>query len=181
MATNKNITMRQFNGTDYDTLYPKTKVEQVEGAYTQQQILSDSTKGLYGLGADAVPNDVLALLKTLVDNAQISADGKAIAVYGTYKGTGTHGSNNPNSLTFDGKPLLVAILPNNTGGAMYGCGFLAVKDAPFLYTLMHDSNSYCATSWTGNTLSWYNNRSTNYQFNANGYTYYYVALLAASK
>lgn len=30
MATNKNITMKQFNGTDYDTLYPKTNVEQVE-------------------------------------------------------------------------------------------------------------------------------------------------------
>ncbi len=30
MATTKNITMKQFNGTDYDTLYPKTDVEQVE-------------------------------------------------------------------------------------------------------------------------------------------------------
>ena len=58
MATEKNITMKQFNGTDYDTLYPKTKVEQVEGAYTQQQILSDSTKALYSLGSDAVPDDV---------------------------------------------------------------------------------------------------------------------------
>ena len=62
MATNKNITMKQFNGTDYDTLYPKTKVEQVEGAYAQQQILSNTTAALYGLGADAVPDDVLALL-----------------------------------------------------------------------------------------------------------------------
>ena len=54
--------MKQFNGTDYDTLYPKTKVEQVEGAYTQQQILSDSTKGLYGLGNDAVPDDAFQML-----------------------------------------------------------------------------------------------------------------------
>ena len=62
MSTNKNITMKQFNGTDYDTLYPKTKVEQVEGAYTQQQILADSTKGLFGLGSDAVPNDAFISL-----------------------------------------------------------------------------------------------------------------------
>ena len=62
MATEKNITMKQFNGTDYDTLYPKTKVEQVEDAYSQQQILADSTKGLYGLGADAVPDDVFKTL-----------------------------------------------------------------------------------------------------------------------
>lgn len=31
MATNKNITMRQFNGVDYDTLYPKTSINQIEG------------------------------------------------------------------------------------------------------------------------------------------------------
>ena len=62
MSTNKNITMKQFNGTDYDTLYPKTKVEQVEGAYSQQQILSDATKTLYGLGSDAVPDDAFAAL-----------------------------------------------------------------------------------------------------------------------
>lgn len=32
MAENKNITMKQYNGTDYDVLYPKTKVSQVDGA-----------------------------------------------------------------------------------------------------------------------------------------------------
>lgn len=30
MATTKKITMREFNGTDYDILYPKTDVNQVE-------------------------------------------------------------------------------------------------------------------------------------------------------
>ena len=62
MATEKNITMKQFNGTDYDTLYPKTKVEQVDGAYSQQQILANSTKVLYGLGNDAVPDDIFQML-----------------------------------------------------------------------------------------------------------------------
>ena len=31
MATEKNITMKEFNGTDYDILYPKTKVIQIDG------------------------------------------------------------------------------------------------------------------------------------------------------
>ena len=89
MATNKNITMKQFNGTDYDTLYPKTKIEQVEGAYTQQQILSDSTKGLYGLGNDAVPDDVFAsltncfaqILVTTSPNTKVTAslNGKTVS------------------------------------------------------------------------------------------------------
>ena len=71
MATEKNITMKQFNGTDYDTLYPKTKVEQVEGAYSQQQILANSTKVLYGLGNDAVPDD---LFKTLGAELRVTTE-----------------------------------------------------------------------------------------------------------
>ena len=36
MATEKNITMKQFNGTDYDTLYPKTIASQVDGVLLPQ-------------------------------------------------------------------------------------------------------------------------------------------------
>ena len=64
MASEKNITMRQYNGVDYDTLYPKTKVEQVEGLlanyYSKSEILSDSTKNLYGLNINDVPDSVLS-------------------------------------------------------------------------------------------------------------------------
>ena len=74
MATNKNITMKQFNGTDYDTLYPKTIAAQIDDVYskdetypksqlyTKEQILADATKTLYGLGSDAVPDDVFRIL-----------------------------------------------------------------------------------------------------------------------
>lgn len=55
MATNKNITMKQYNGTDYDTLYPKTTAEQVIGAVTTVTYIattstswtSDTTNGGY--------------------------------------------------------------------------------------------------------------------------------------
>lgn len=62
MATNKNITMHQFNGVDYDTLYPKTIAEQVEGIYSKQEMLSDDTKTLYGLANSATPDDVFRLI-----------------------------------------------------------------------------------------------------------------------
>lgn len=42
MATIKNITMKQFNGTDYDTLYPKTIGAQIAGAVP---IASGGTNG----------------------------------------------------------------------------------------------------------------------------------------
>ena len=40
MATEKNITMKQFNGTDYDTLYPKTIASQVDGVLLAQILVT---------------------------------------------------------------------------------------------------------------------------------------------
>ena len=37
MATNKNITMKQFNGVDYDTLYPKTIASQIDDVYSKDE------------------------------------------------------------------------------------------------------------------------------------------------
>ena len=44
MATNKNITMKQYNGLDYDTLYPKTTPEQVGAVSYEAQTLTDDQK-----------------------------------------------------------------------------------------------------------------------------------------
>ena len=64
MATTKNITMKQFNGTDYDTLYPKTTSEQVEGIYDKEETLTNNTKSSYGLTEASVPNDVFQKILT---------------------------------------------------------------------------------------------------------------------
>ena len=84
MATTKNITMKQFNGTDYDTLYPKTVAAQIDDVYsksetysksqlytqsqlyTKGQVLTNATKTLYGLGSSAVPDD--AFVASVVAN-----------------------------------------------------------------------------------------------------------------
>ena len=46
MATTKNITMKQFNGTDYDTLYPKTIYNQVSGVAPAGYGLGETTPTL---------------------------------------------------------------------------------------------------------------------------------------
>lgn len=46
MATTKNITMKQFNGTDYDTLYPKTVYNQVSGVAPAGYGLGETTPTL---------------------------------------------------------------------------------------------------------------------------------------
>lgn len=37
MATNKNITMKQYNGLDYDILYPKTIASQIDDVYSKSE------------------------------------------------------------------------------------------------------------------------------------------------
>lgn len=58
MGVEKNIIMRQFNGTDYDILYPKTTAEQIENVYTENQILSSGTTGKYQLPVGSLPDAV---------------------------------------------------------------------------------------------------------------------------
>ena len=205
MATEKNITMKQFNGTDYDTLYPKTKVEQVEGAYSQQQILADSTKGLYGLGADAVPDDVLALLKTLVDNAQTSANNKARIAVGSYVGTGTYGASRPNSLTFDFIPYVLVMLAYKKSGhftplmpmsdhfytnvfpcdILSGTGFVSYQFARYISSGANASSGFIARTSDKKTLKWYATLINNYgnlvdsseaQYNEANVEYFFIAL-----
>ena len=69
MATNKNITMKQFNGTDYDTLYPKTIASQVDGILTAQILVTtlpniEVTASLNGKTVSAMSDSSgLAVLK----------------------------------------------------------------------------------------------------------------------
>ena len=62
MAVEKNIVMKEFNGTDYDILYPKTIGTQVDGIFTSEQTLTSNTLAKYQLSASAVPDDVFARL-----------------------------------------------------------------------------------------------------------------------
>ena len=109
MATNKNITMKQFNGRDYDTLYPKTIASQIPDVYSKTNTITAETLSQLGLSADKLPNDAFQQIKTLIDNVQSSADSKARFQMGSYVGTGTYGNKNPCSLTFDFVPKVVYI------------------------------------------------------------------------
>ena len=64
--------------------------------WTNNQIMSTATAGLYGLGADAVPDDVLSTTRSLITAAQSKADraynvasnaGTLKYIYGGYLGS----------------------------------------------------------------------------------------------
>ena len=184
MATTKNITMKQFNGTDYDTLYPKTIAAQIDDVYsksetypqsqlytrsqlyTKDQTLTNATKSLYGLSSNAVPDDVLQAIRTILDE-------RAIVESGTYTGTGTR----PVSIVFSIVPKYVIIQArdNSIGGDIYTGWWISGM------TYLVDYNSTSTTrpvtlndktfSWTGTALY-----TEEQLLNESGTVYSYIAI-----
>ena len=151
-------------------------------------LLQDETAALYGLGVDAVPNDILSILSKAVlavnGNLQdISGSNVGIRIAtGSYVGTGTYGPSNPSSLTFDFVPKLV-IVTTQYGLQPYGDSYYSWAQGCLIW---HYNQAYLRTfngtlrfTRSGNTLSWYFDSSVSgaeNQCNASATTYYYTSI-----
>ena len=111
LASEKNITMKHFNGTDYDTLYPKTIASQIPDVYSKSETYPKSQ--LYTQSQLYTRSQIDSMMNA-INNA---LDGKARIQTGSYVGTGTYGASNPCSLTFDFIPKLL-IFYNITGDVL---------------------------------------------------------------
>lgn len=104
-------------------------------------------------------------------------------VTGSYVGTGTYGSSNPNSLTFDFTPKFV-LLGISISRTFFGVNngvenfvILPWGTATGFYYLSNGNASYYnPLVFEGDTMSWYNETNVAYQLNNSGTTYYYVAI-----
>lgn len=126
----------------------------------------------------------------------MGAEPSAKIATGSYAGTGTYGSSNPNSLTFDFAPKIVAVYAvsfgdymnslsivenvNNTTGMAWIVAVNALSTSFKSYGLgKYGSSSsqvpYTKKSDDGKTITWYG-YNADYQFNTSGYTYYYFAI-----
>ena len=94
-------------------------------------------------------------------------------VYSTiYRGTGTYGSGNPTRLTFPKPPMALLITSGHGMGIFLRNGAcFAVADA---YTVATE-----VSTWSGNTVSWYNVVDARSQMNLDSFSYNVVALLDA--
>lgn len=145
----------------------------------KDSLLKDSTAALYGLGGDAVPDDVLALLYPIVD--AVAKCGNCKIVYGSYTGTETYGSENPSTLAFASKPLFIVI---RAVEGNFGTGadqkMILVYGSTWCKSVDTSSNSHNFVTWSGNSVSWYG-YSAYGQMNESETVYRYVALLAADE
>ena len=97
---------------------------------------------------------------------------------GSYVGTGTYGSSNPNTLTFPFDPKLVVV--TGTSDSNESNIMIAPKNAvrvpSLMATSMSGSNPNNITlDWSTNGISWTSMYATD-QLNSSGITYYYVAI-----
>ena len=116
------------------------------------------------------------------DNAKIEAAlasaGNCKFAFGSYIGTGTYGTANPNTLTFDFVPKLLVIMDNTR---------TITSDSNFLHIIWGYTEVFSTEgknndtvknylSFSGNTVHWYNENSAIYQHNFSGDTYHYFAI-----
>ena len=114
----------------------------------------------------------------------VSIDGANVPVVkwteGSYTGTGTYGSGNPCSLSFESRPLYVFIFQqNNQYRAEIDCYALTNSFQQYGYTAYDDGSfrsNGCYALVDGATVSWYYSNNT-YQMNISGQTYSYFAIL----
>lgn len=111
---------------------------------------------------------------------------------GSYTGTGTYGSSNPNSLTFDFEPKLVFMFEGNfpcyrnTGSStthpVYGTTIgMTTEYSKSLFNIYGQRSGdyyylYAKKSIDGKTLSWYHEAGADRQMNNSGVTFNYIAI-----
>lgn len=100
---------------------------------------------------------------------------------GSYVGTGTYGSSNPCSLTFDFVPRFVVVSIQQAREThayhiilimVYGVTYCA----PDYDGSSGTSKNTCISGWGTKTIKWYSNGGAREQYNESGLTHYWVAI-----
>ena len=133
MATTKNITMKQFNGTDYDTLYPKTIGAQIVGAVP---IASGGTNGT------TAPSGVNNLVAGL---SQITPASKDLFPFRDISG------NTGGSVTLANLAVALGnngvITPSNLDAQASALGFTKIQTGSYVGTGTYGADNPCSLTF----------------------------------
>lgn len=185
--------------------YNTNNTDSVKGKYIQGYPTGYPVTSVYYIPADATFSNANGEL--VCDKAQLVTGYAAIPAGTTieylgklgdkvmvqvvsYVGTGTYGSSNPCSLTFDFAPKVVMFLRGykksstqfNYLYGSYDSDSLVITTADLLeeFSVYNGfgrySSAYAKKDSTGRTISWYNYESANSQANTTGCTHYFLAI-----
>ena len=158
-----------------DIIFNSPGWQQIPDFLNKANLLKDETAALYSLQNTAVPDDVFLSIRSLINAAQTTANGKAEILVGSYTGKGTYGDTSPNVLSADFK-IQMAFIKNSPPDGSASSDLLAVFIRPgtsFRFRSGSISFQYY-TDWSDKTVSWYNNNSAMNQLNESGSKYLYV-------
>ena len=140
------------------------------------QVRSEAANALaaYKTSNDAAVAAVSTSVSTKAEQSAVDALTTAVAAgvklqTGTYKGKGTYGSGNKNSLTLNFTPKFLMIWGPY---AHIAAGLNGTE----LRVMFDYSGWGLTTTWSGSTVSWYSSTGAQQQMNDSGYSYYYLAL-----
>lgn len=98
---------------------------------------------------------------------------------GSYVGTGTYGPSTPNTLTFSFKPKVVFIDGSNKeilSSKGQSLSMINMASNTAYVNLNNGTITMLNLSWSGNSVSYWHQTNQNFQFNASGNTYNYIAI-----
>ena len=181
------ITPENGSAAFYATMTRADNPTQEGDPLNKTTLLKDATATLFGLGADAVPDDVLAAIHASLNGNtnDISAlkASRAKIESGSYAGTGSGGK----TLTFSFVPKIV-IINGGTDNAYgyYTCQYLMIVPCIGLKSegitnacfwgdssTKFGSSQYTTVSLSGSTLTL--SGGSEYAMNASSRTYHYIA------
>ena len=117
----------------------------------KNSLLKDATAALFGLSANAVPDDVFSMIKNLVNDANANANTRAKIATGSYDGSGATSK----SLTFDFVPKLLIVSDNNRNvGNSCGAIFVIHNGVVKCMALTSASTQTLTATISGTTLTW---------------------------
>ena len=191
----KNIEINYKSDVGYEVLYPNTMLNSVldwqENLYSKDEILDSATKALYGLGTDAVPDEVFSVIYGILSDSLIQEV--------SYTGTGRYGSGSPSSVTFSFAPDVVIAMGRERDGdyvQRFGCEtgdktnywmsytkFLSVNSYEPSYNAFMDGTGPDSSGYTyarlendGKTLSWYRTDGAYQQLNYSGDVWHFIGI-----
>ena len=144
------ITPEDGSGAFYATLALADNPTVVGTPLNAANLLSQATASLYGLLSNATPDDAFVKAKSMIDNAQNTANGKSSFAMGSYVGT-VSGVNTASSKTleFSGDAKLLMIMCDGT----YSLNFLVTKDTTACSFLWGVTVRRASLSWGASTVT----------------------------
>lgn len=180
------ITPENGSAAFYATMTRADNPTQEGTPLNKSSLLKDATAALFGLGTDAVPDDVLVAIKTALTQHDTDIAARAKTATGSYTGTGAYGSANKRTLTFGFRPKLIVISKSPTpdfyvkaSADVQGIDFFYWMDGFTKIHVAYEPGAYAwYHAWIYGTVSdtgftFYNDADT--KFNVSGATYQYIA------